>query len=171
MKVVALCVEVPALPLTAANIAVLLHPTVTAESVRDHVVGALERLVSDDRLREAEDGYKLQSPEQKDWEQARRAIDLTQGPSVRLRRLLLKQALTGLSVSRGRTFKVDVTVDGESVIPGDLPLHIDEADDGRRERSSAPHRASRQTRIGSRGRTTCRPTPGTPSSSYTGAAR
>ena len=132
MKVVALCVEVPALPLTAADIAVLLHPAVAAESVRDDVVGALEHLVTDDRLREAEDGYKLQSPEQKDWEQARRAIDLTRGPSVRLRRLLLKQALTGLSVARGRTFKVDVTVDGESVISGDLPLHIDEADQSRR---------------------------------------
>lgn len=133
MKVVALCVEIPALPLTAANIAVLLHPDVIAESVRDDVVAALGRLVGDDRLRETEDGYKLQSPEQKDWEQARRAIDLTQGPSVRLRRLVLKQALTGLSVARGRTFKVDVTVDGENVVPGDLPLHIDEADQARRD--------------------------------------
>ena len=133
MKVVALCVDVPALPLHAANISVLLHPDVTAESMRSDVSAALVRLVTDDRLREAEDGYKLQSPEQKDWERARRAIDLTQGPSVRLRRLLLKQALTGLSVARGRTFKVEITVDGETVVAGDLPLHIDEADQARRD--------------------------------------
>ncbi len=148
MKVVALCVEVPALPLTAGNIAVLLHPAIDAESIRDDVAAALGRLVTDDRLRESDDGYKLQSPEQKDWEQARRAIDLTQGPSVRLRRLLLKQALTGLSVARGRTFKIDVTVDGESVVSGDLPVHIDEADTARRDDLRAASReAANENRI------------------------
>ena len=40
-----LCVEVPALPLTAGNIAVLLHPHVEAESRRDEVEAALARLV------------------------------------------------------------------------------------------------------------------------------
>lgn len=144
LKVVALCAEVPALPLTAANIAVLLHPSVAAENVRPEVTAALSRLVSDDRLRESDEGYKLQSPEQKDWEQARRAIDLTQGASIRLRRLLLRQALAGLSVASGRTFKVEVTVDGETVIPGDLPLHIDEADTARREiiRAASRERAN-----------------------------
>jgi len=140
IKVVALCVEVPALPLTAVNLAVLLHPAVSAESVRDEVTAALGRLVGDDRLRETDDGYKLQSPEQKDWEQARRAIDLTQGPSVRLRRTVLRQALSGLAVSRGRTFKIDVTVDGENVVSGDLPLHIDEADQPRRDELRAASR-------------------------------
>jgi hypothetical protein len=133
MKVVALCVDVPALPLNAGNIAVLLHPGVGVESLREEVDAAVARLVADDRLRETEGGYKLQSPEQKDWDQARRAIDLHQGQSVRHRRLLLKQALAGLSVTRGRTFKVEVVVEGESMVPGDLPLHIEEADQGRRE--------------------------------------
>lgn len=148
MKVVALCVEVPALPLTAGNIAVLLHPEIDAESIRDDVAAALGRLVADDRVRESDDGYKLQSPEQKDWEQARRGIDLTQGPSVRLRRLLLKQALTGLSVVRGRTFKVEVTVDGEAIVVGDLPLHIDEADITRRDDLRAASRdAANENRL------------------------
>lgn len=133
MKVVALCVEVPALPLTVDNIASLLHPAVAAESRREEISDALGRLVGDDRLRETDDGYKLQSPEQKDWEQTRRGIDLTQGPSIRVRRLLLKQALSGLTVSHGRAFKVDVTVDGESVVSGDLPLQIEEADAARRD--------------------------------------
>ncbi len=133
MRVVALCVEVPALPLTSGNIAALLHPSVTAESCADEVADALIRLVSDDRLRETDEGYKLQSPEQKDWEQTRRGIDLNQGPSVRLRRQLLKQALSGLTVTRGRAFRADVTVEGETVVSGDLPLMIEEADPLRRE--------------------------------------
>ena len=141
MKVVALCVDVPALPLTDPNLAVLLHPGIAAENVRAEVTAALERLVSDDRLRESDGGYRLQSPEQKDWERARRAIDLTQGASVRLRRVLLKQGLAGLAVARGRTFKVTVAADGETVIPdGDLALHIDEADRARREAVRAASR-------------------------------
>lgn len=148
MKVVALCVEIPALPLTPSNIAVLLHPAIDAESLRDEVTTVLDRLVGDDRLRESEDGYKLQSPEQKDWDQARRAIDLTQGPSMRLRRQLFKQALTGLSVARGRTFKVEVTVDGETIVPGDLPLHIEEADPVRRDDlRSASRETANENRI------------------------
>lgn len=133
MKAVALCVEVPALPLIADNVAVLLHPHVAAESMREEVASALGHLVADNRLRETGDGYKLQSPEQRDWEQARRALDLTQGPSVRLRRLLLKQALSGLSITSGRTFKVQVVVDGEEIVEGQLPLQIEEADEDRRE--------------------------------------
>ena len=132
IKVVALCAELPALKLTAHNIAALLHPHVEAESQREAVGAALARLVLDDRLREAEGVYRLQSPEQKDWEQTRRGIGLAQGTSMRLRRMLLKQALAGLTVMRGRAFKVGLTVDGETLAPGDLSLNIDEADDLRR---------------------------------------
>ena len=142
MKVVALCVEVPALPLTAGNIAALLHPSVTAESIRGEIDSALMRLVGDDRLRETDEGYKLQSPEQKDWEQARRAIDLIQGSSVRLRRQLLKQTLSGLTVTKGRAFKVDVNVDGEHVVSGDLSLMIEESDLRHREAQRARSRES-----------------------------
>ena len=105
MKVTSLCVEVPALPLTAGNIAVLLHPHAAAESRRNEVEAALARLVADDRLRETEEGYKPQSPEQKDWERTRRGIGMTRGSSTRLRRLLQQQALGGLTVRRGRVLQ------------------------------------------------------------------
>ena len=79
------------------------------------------------RLRESEGGYKLQSPEQKSWERTRRGVGLSPGASTRLRRMLLKQALSGLTVSHGRAFKVEVTADGEKIVAGDLALHINEA--------------------------------------------
>ena len=142
MKVTALCVEIPALPLTAENITALLHPDVAGESRRDGINAALARLVSDDRLRETDGGYKLQSPEQKDWEQTRRGFGLTHGASVRLRRLLLRQALGGLTVNRGRAFKIDITVDGENVVAGDLLLLIEEATTARRNDLRAESRES-----------------------------
>jgi hypothetical protein len=131
-KVVALCADVRALPLNSANLAVLLHPDVAAESLQEQVVAALADLVSDDRVRETGDGYRLQSPEQKDWERERRGIDLTPGQAVRLRRELLRQALGGVSVTRGRAFAVALTVEGEKVSEGQLRLTIEEADADRR---------------------------------------
>jgi hypothetical protein len=128
MKAVALCLDVHALPLTAHNLAVLLHSAVQAETLRPAVDEALANLVADDRLRESDGSYRLQSPEQKDWEQGRRAIDLKPGDAVRLRRLLLKDALTGLSVTRGRSFRVGLIVEGEKLVDGDIALHIDETD-------------------------------------------
>lgn len=148
MKVVALCSEVHALPMTPANLAVLLHPAIDAESVREPLTAALTRLVDDDRLRETDDGYKLQSPEQKDWEKTRRAIDLAQGSSVRLRRILLKEALGGLTVGRDRAFKIAVSAEGEQIVPGDLALDIEEADQLRRESiRTASRESANQNRI------------------------
>lgn len=148
IRVVALCSEVHALPMTASNISVLLHPAIAAEALRDQVASALTNLVADDRLRETDDGYKLQSPEQKDWEKTRRAIDLAQGPSVRLRRFLLKQVLSALTVGKGRAFKVGVSVEGEEQVGGEVQLEIEEADSARREAiRQASREAAHQNRI------------------------
>jgi hypothetical protein len=132
LKAVALCSDVGALPLTVENLAVLLHPAVDAESGLPELRTACEHLVADDRLRAGEDGFHLQSAEQKDWEQTRRQIDTTLTDANRIRRLLLKDALAGLAVQHGKTFKIEVTVEGERLIDGDIALHIEEADDKRR---------------------------------------
>ncbi|MBX7132279.1 MAG: BREX system P-loop protein BrxC [Fimbriimonadaceae bacterium] len=132
IKTVALCSDVGALPLTPENIAVLLHPAISAESIVSEVREALEHLVADDRIRLGDDGYQLQSAEQKDWEKARRQIDVRPADAIRLRRLAIKESLAGLTVNRGRAFKVEVTVQGEKLTDGDVALHIDEADEQRR---------------------------------------
>lgn len=132
MKTVALCSDVGALPLTEENLSVLLHPAIDAESLLPEVRTALERLVKDDRLRAGDDGYQLQSAEQKDWEKARRQIDARPADATRIRRLILKDALAGLTVQRGKTFKIEVTVEGEKLTDGDIALHIEEADTSRR---------------------------------------
>ena len=63
-------------------------------------------LVRDDRLRQSDDGYRLQSPEQKDWEKTRRGIDPAGRRDSPPR--ALKERLAGLSVTAGRAFKVEV---------------------------------------------------------------
>jgi hypothetical protein len=130
-KAVALCMDVPALPLDTANLAVLLHPAIDAESRREHVLGALEHLVQDEVVRRGDDGYKLQSPQEKSWEKTRKGIEARGINRTRVRQRLLREALTGLSVTEGRTFKVALTVDGDKQFDGAVALLIEEADQDR----------------------------------------
>jgi hypothetical protein len=133
MRAVALCSDVPALPLTEPNLAVLLHDRIGGESRRGDVADALGRLVVDDRLRAGDDGYHIQSPEQKDWEKSRRGKEPRPADAIRIRKALLRQALAGLSVTKGRSFKVELWVEGEKLADGDVALHIEEADAPRRD--------------------------------------
>jgi hypothetical protein len=127
-KVLALCADVRALPLNATNLAVLLHPAIDAESRRPAVEAALAKLVHDEAVRQGDDGYRLQTPEEKDWDKQRRGIGAKPADLQRLRRQLFRGVLEGLAVSAsGRSFKVAVTVEGERVLEGDLALEIDES--------------------------------------------
>ena len=133
MRAVALCSDVPALPLTEHNLAVLLHDRIDGESRRGDVADALGRLVVDDRLRAGDDGYHIQSPEQKDWEKSRRGKEPRPADAIRIRKALIRQALAGLSVTKGRSFKVELWVEGEKLADGDVALSIEEADATRRD--------------------------------------
>lgn len=129
MKVVALCLDVPAVPLTARNLAALLHPAVDSDSIEADVHAALANLVEQDRLRETDTGYRLQSPEQKDWQRTRRGIEMRPGDATKHRKRILRDQLGALTVTRGRTFKVQLVVEGEKLSDGAIELEIlDEAD-------------------------------------------
>jgi hypothetical protein len=133
MRAVALCSDVSALSLTETNLAVLLHDRIGGESRRAEVADALARLVADDRLRAGDDGYHIQSPEQKDWEKSRRGKEPRPADAIRIRKALVRQALSGLSVTKGRSFKVELWVEGEKLSDGEVALHIEEADGTRRD--------------------------------------
>ncbi len=137
LRVVALCADVPGLPLTARNLAVVLHPSMASDPIEPAVRDALTKLVAEDRVRETDDGYRLQSPEQKDWEKTRRGIDMKPGDAVRLRKRILRDALGSLTISMGRTFKIELHVEREKMSDGDIALDLrDEADiDGLRQTS------------------------------------
>ena len=129
MKVVALCLDVPAVPLTVRNLAALLHPAVDADSIEPQIRTALDHLVEQDRLRQTDAGYRLQSPEQKDWQRTRRGIEMRPGDATKLRKRILREKLGALTVTRGRTFKVQLVVEGEKLSDGVIQLEIlDESD-------------------------------------------
>ena len=128
MRVVALCTDVPGVPLTPRNLAVLLHPSTDADPLESDVRDALADLVKEDRLREGDDGYRLQTPEQKNWEKERKQIDIGERHK-RVRKTLLRDRLGSLRVTRGRTFRVELSVEREKLTDGDIHLDIRGDDD------------------------------------------
>lgn len=128
MRVVALCTDVPGVPLSPRNLAVLLHPRSDADPLEADVRSALAALVKEDRLREGDDGYRLQTPEQKNWEKERKQIDIGERHK-KLRKKLLRDRLGSLTVTKGRTFKVELSVEREKLTDGDISLDIREDDD------------------------------------------
>lgn len=128
-KTIALTSNIRALKLDDHNLAVLTHPNVGAESNRPQVRDALEVLVQEETIREGEEGYRLQSPKEKDWEKNRRAREMKTGDFNRLLRdKHLKDMLRGLTASAAREFKVEVLFDDDKLLDGDITLRIYEGD-------------------------------------------
>ena len=133
VKTVALLSNVRALKLDAANLAVLIHPAADAESRLPDVTAALEVLEGEETVRETEDGFRLQSPQEKDWEKQRRSRELRTGDFNRLlRETHLPAMLRGLVASAGgefkRQFKIEVLYDDERLLDGEVVLRMYEGE-------------------------------------------
>jgi hypothetical protein len=134
-KAVALLTGVAALKLTPANLAALLHPAIDAESLRDQAATALQTLTQEEVLRVTDEGYKLQSPEEKCWERERRGIEMRDAAFERLKRQAIQDLLGGLSVQAtpARAFRVQIAVEDHKVVDGEVPLVILEREPAERE--------------------------------------
>ncbi len=124
MKVVALVHGVRSLPLDAQNLAVLLHPSAEAESRRAEIEDATKRLVVAGWLRETDNGFQLQSDEQRKWDE-KRQMRVSLGDETRERRRIFKDELSArLAVTKGRSFKIGLVLDGEQVTDGDVIVEL-----------------------------------------------
>ncbi len=110
---------------------------------------ALANLVGDDRLRRR--GRRLPHPVTRaeglgeDAQEARSPGLPT--PSASARRSSGRRS-TGLSVTKGRSFKVELWVEGEKLADGDVALHVEEADTARRDQlRSASREESAANRV------------------------
>ena len=142
-KTIALVSGVRALPMHDRNLAALIHPATHAESCRSAVGEALGDLMTEETLRQGENGYRLQSPDEKDWEKKRRSRELKTGDFNRLLRIThLPEMLRGLVASAKREFRIRVTYDGDKLLDGDLILNILEGGDDQMKRATRRSRES-----------------------------
>jgi hypothetical protein len=112
---------------TAENIAATLYPAVGADSLLSEVRIALEQLEKAALVRKGEDGYRIPTPTEDDWEKQRRALS----PSGTESNILYAELLTRLwkpqpsyTLLQTRQFRAGLFVQGKSLIDGDLPIYL-----------------------------------------------
>ncbi|MGE3424945.1 MAG: BREX system P-loop protein BrxC [Dehalococcoidia bacterium] len=133
-KAICLLQYVRSIHRTAENIAASLHPAVEADSRIAEVKGALDALERAHMVRRGDDGYRIPSPAEDDWERQRASLSPKPGDVHRLH----TETVAGLwhpqpqhSFMDVKVFKAGLFLGGREVEQGDIPVHLTLADAGK----------------------------------------
>jgi hypothetical protein len=132
-KVICLLQYVKSVHRTAENIAAALHPGVAAESELAAVKEALRQLEAANKVRRGDDGYRIPTPAEDDWERIRNGISPKPGDSHRLYSevlVLFWQPQPSHTLFDTKTFKAGLAIHGREAVGGDMMFHIHLAEDG-----------------------------------------
>lgn len=115
------------IPRTAENIAATLHPAVEAESQLADVKAALDALVAAQAVRLGEDGYRIPTPAEDDWERQRSNLKPKLADSARTH----SEVVAGLwapapshTLLGVKPFKAGLIFNKNVVTIGDMPVHV-----------------------------------------------
>ncbi len=128
-KAIALLEVVVDLPRTPHNLAVVLHPRIEADSILSEVEAALHRLVQAQIIKETDEGYKLLTIQEKNWDTTRRGFEPKPADRNRILKEFIKEIFLDPSIKGFRyqnrvTFPFSLFVNNEEIISGQIPLHI-----------------------------------------------
>ena len=133
-KAICLLQYVRSIHRTAENIAATLHPAVDADSRLPEVKAALDALQKAHMVRLGDDGYRIPSPAEDDWERQRTSLSPKPGDVSRLH----AEIVTGLwqpqpshSLLDVKLFKAGLYLGGRLVVDGDIPVHLTLAEAGK----------------------------------------
>ncbi|MGH8653531.1 MAG: BREX system P-loop protein BrxC, partial [Gammaproteobacteria bacterium] len=119
---------------SAENIAAALHPAVAADSQLAAVREALRLLEAAHKVRYGDDGYRIPTPTEDDWERSRNGINPNPGDAHRLYTEVLSgfwQPQPSHTLLDTKTFKAGLAIHGRDVIQGDMVFHVHLADEGK----------------------------------------
>jgi hypothetical protein len=139
-KVICLLQYVKSVHRTAENFAAALHPGVASDSQLAAVKEALRELESAHKVRRGDDGYRIPTPAEDDWERFRNGINPKPGDSHRLYSEVLSsfwQPQPAHTLFETKTFKAGLAIHGRELVDGDMVFHVHLADDGREFQSLA----------------------------------
>ena len=139
-KVICLLQYVKSVHRTAENMAAALHPGVASDSQLALVKEALLELESAHKIRRADDGYRIPSPAEDDWERVRNGINPKPGDTHRLYSEVLAsfwQPPPAHTLFDTKTFKAGLAIHGRVVVDGDMMFQMHLADAGKEFQSLA----------------------------------
>jgi hypothetical protein len=132
-KVICLLQYVKSVHRSAENIAAALHPSVSGDSQLASVKEALRELETAQKVRRGEDGYRIPTPAEDDWERLRNGIGPKPGDAHRLYSEVLSafwQPQPAHTLFETKTFKAGLAIHGREIQSGDLVFPVHLADDG-----------------------------------------
>ena len=139
-KVICLLQYVKSVHRTAENMAAALHPGVASDSQLALVKEALLELESAHKIRRGDDGYRIPSPAEDDWERVRNGINPQPGDTHRLYSEVLAsfwQPPPAHTLFDTKTFKAGLAIHGRVVGDGDMMFQMHLADAGKEFQSLA----------------------------------
>ena len=125
---------------TAENIAAALHPGVAADSQLAAVKEALRELEASHKVRPGDDGYRIPTPAEDDWERVRNGISPKSGDAQRLYAEVLSsfwQPQPTHTLCDTKAFKAGLSIHGREVTGGDMMFQVHLAEDGKEFKSLA----------------------------------
>jgi hypothetical protein len=132
-KTIALLEFVRDVPRTETNIAACLVSVVGQPAPKAEVEAAIKKLQDSKFLRNTEEGWKLQTAQEKNWETERRGFEPRPKDRNEITRDTLRTVFEEPNLKtyryKNRTFRVGLTVDGIAVADGEVPLQLHTADD------------------------------------------
>jgi uncharacterized protein DUF6079 len=131
-KVICLLQFVQSVHRTAENIAACLHPGVASDSQLAGVKEAIAQLEAARLVRAGDDGYRIPTPAEDDWERVRSGSRPTPGDIHRLHTEVITsfwQLQPAFNYLNARMFKAGLAVRGRTVSEGDISFQIQLVDD------------------------------------------
>lgn len=133
-KVICLLQYVKSVHRSAENIAAALHGQVGGDSQLASVKEALRALEAAHQVRHGDDGYRIPTPAEDDWERLRDGIKPKPGDSHRLYQEVLSafwQPQPSYTLFETKTFKAGLAIHGREITSGDMMFQVHLAEDGK----------------------------------------
>lgn len=133
-KVICLLQYVKSVHRSAENLAAGLHVGVDADSTLASVKVALRALESAHQVRRGDDGYRIPTPAEDDWERLRNGINPKPGDSHRLHQEVISgfwQPQPVHTLFDTKTFKAGLAIQGREILSGDMVFQLHLAEDGK----------------------------------------
>jgi hypothetical protein len=132
-KVICLLQYVKSVHRTAENISAALHPGVAGDSQLAAVKDALRQLEAANKVRLGDDGYRIPTPAEDDWERIRNGISPKPGDAHRIYSEVLAafwQPQPTHTLFDTKTFKAGLCIHGREIVDGDMMFHVQLAEVG-----------------------------------------
>lgn len=133
-KVICLLQYVKSVHRSAENIAAALHGSTSGDSQLASVKEALRELEAAHKIRYGDDGYRIPTPAEDDWERLRNGISPKPGDSHRLYSEVLSafwQPQPSHTLFDTKTFKAGLAIHGREITSGDMVFQVHLAEDGK----------------------------------------